>query len=140
MQGRTKEINSALIITLSAVFVLIAILWTHYWSFDKNSLITTIRIGQISLLTCVFTAAFFYEVLALAILDRIGLEERNFSASGMIIHTYGLMGIGAAISLWLLNIVKSPLVCLLFTLGACIIVAILMIWKRTFVRPSTILR
>jgi hypothetical protein len=57
----------------------------------------------------IFTAisAYLYEILALAILDRIGLEEKLVNGSGILIRSYGLMGLGSAVGLWLLTLMQN---------------------------------
>ncbi len=80
----------------------------------------TDRIFQYLFYASIFGAAFLYEIIALAILDRIGLEDS--ASKNMVTYSYGLMGIGAAISLWLLDLVNVTLPTLFFTLflGACL--------------------
>jgi len=85
---------------------------------------------QIFFLLIVFGSAFFYEILALALIDRIGLEDRYASSSGMVIRTYGMMGIGAAISLWLFGITETTLYGLLGTLACCILLTAIATSKR----------
>lgn len=108
---------------LSSLSVAIAILGVIYWRWGFE--ISTFKIGEILLLLLVFIAAFFYEILALAILDRIGLEDRRSNNGGMLMQAYGLMGIGAAISLWMLSLSKNSAICLLLTLFLCMVFSML---------------
>lgn len=70
--------------------------------------------------TCVFVfiAAFVYEVISIVLLDRIGLEEKLLNSSGMIMKTYGLLSIGAAIGFWVLgflgNFAQNAMLIVLF--------------------------
>ncbi|MFA5958967.1 MAG: hypothetical protein WC785_00440 [Tatlockia sp.] len=83
-----------------------------------------------SYLLCFFVliAAFIFEIMSVVLLDRIGLEERKLNSSGMIMRTYGLMGVGAAVGFWLLgfmaNLVESAVIilltCFLFITANCI--------------------
>lgn len=58
-------------------------------------------------LLSVFISAFIYEILALVILDRIGLEEKVSKKQGILLYTYGIMGIGVAIALWAMEFINS---------------------------------
>ncbi len=113
---------------LSSVCVAIAILGVIYWQWGFES---SVKMKEILLLALVFTAAFFYEILALAILDRIGLEERSLNSQNLLMHAYGFMGISAAISLWLLSILKNSTVSLFFTLFSCVIFSIILTRRKT---------
>jgi hypothetical protein len=86
----------------AAICVLGAVLFANFNALDSG-------INQILFLSIVFSSAFFYEILALALIDRIGLEDRYANTSGMVIRTYGLMGIGSAISLWLFGITDATM-------------------------------
>jgi hypothetical protein len=110
----------------SSFCVAMTILSINYWIEVNN--------GEYLILLFTFFSAFFYEILALAILDRIGLEEqKTFSKNKMILRTYGMMGISAAISLWIFSFTNSSLYGLLFTLGACLVLSMLAVWKRNVI-------
>ncbi len=128
--GENKSSSYLLIGITSAFFVTLSVFGANYWLTDSPVVILNLQWGEIFLLLCIFCSAFFYEILALAILDRIGLEEQYSNHKGMIIRTYGLMGIGAAISLWIFGLTNSSLLGLLFTLIVCLLVSILTVWKR----------
>jgi hypothetical protein len=78
----------------------------------------------------VFLAAFFYEVISLALLDRLGYEEKNMGRSGMIMRTYGLMGVGSAISLWVLSFIDHYFASSIITLLICVAFTTIFISKR----------
>jgi hypothetical protein len=113
---------------LSSVCVAIAILGIIYWQWGIESSI--LKIEEIVLLVLIFTAAFFYEILALAILDRIGLEEHSSNNQNMLMHAYGFMGISAAISLWLLSILKHSTISLFFTLLSCVMFSVILTRRK----------
>ena len=124
------KLSPSLIILLSGLAAGIVILGINYWSWNNNSITFDSTMNILLICFFVFIAAFFYEILALAILDRIGLEEKYSARSGMIIRTYGLMGIGAAISFWLFGITQSSFLGLLATLVVCLACASLAILQR----------
>lgn len=123
--GVKKEISIILLGILSAFCVTATIVGANYSPLNLIS-------GEALLLTFIFCSAFFYEILALAILDRIGLEEQLSNHHGMVVRTYGMMGISAAISLWVFGLTKSSLYGLLFTVGVSIVSAGFVVWKRSF--------
>lgn len=118
---------------LSAICAGIATLGVIYWQWGTKIETNKVMFGinEILLLIFIVASAFFYEILALAILDRIGLEERSSNHQGMVMYTYGLMGVGAAISLWILGISNSSAFGLLFTTSICIIFSIFFIRRKT---------
>ncbi len=124
----TKKISITWNGIFNAIFVGLSIIGVSYWQWGIS--MTEIGIGEILLLTFVTIAAFFYEVFALALLDRIGLEERLSNSQGMIMRTYGLMGVSAAVSLWIIGITHDTMPVLLLTLSVCIIIPILFTLKR----------
>lgn len=85
---------------------------------------------HIGLLIFIFLTAFFYEIFALAVLDRIGFEERYFNKHGMVMKTYGWMGVGAAISLWIIKIINLSYTGLLFILFISLSITIMMIKRK----------
>ncbi|TAK77678.1 MAG: hypothetical protein EPO11_02340 [Gammaproteobacteria bacterium] len=112
---------------LSLFSVAIVIVGIIDW---RWGMISPVETSGTLLLTFVSIAAFFYEILTLAILDRIGLEEKAYHHQNMIVVTYGLMGVGAAVSFWILGTMKNSLLELLFTLVVCFMFSVLMIQKR----------
>ena len=98
----------------SSICVIFAILGVFYW-----------HSGKAILLLLIFSAAFFYEILALAILDRIGLEERLSNSKNVLMRVYGFMGVSAAISLWILSVSKNSTNSLFFTLFVCTFLSII---------------
>lgn len=88
------------------------------------------HVGIMSVYFFIFIAAMIYEILALAILDRIGHEQMNSPQKGMIMRTYGLMGVGAAISLWILGIVKDSYIASFIALIICMATAAVLVAKR----------
>lgn len=87
------------------------------------------------ILLSVFLAAFFYEVLALSILDRIGFEEQSANSSKMVIKAYVLMSIGAAVSFWVLNVWKSTSLHLFLLMSSSLIISMMIIQKKNL-QPS----
>lgn len=106
---------------LSAMSVAIVILNVIYWQ------------SNTWLLTFVFCSTFFYSILELAILDRIGLEKKNSPQRGMVLRTYGMMSVAAVLSLWILEMTQSSLIGLSITLGFCFILTIWTVRKRATV-------
>lgn len=84
----------------------------------------------------VFMASFFYEVISLALLDRLGYEEKTSGASGMIMRTYGLMGLGSAVSLWGLDLINNYFSSSIITALVCMCIGTVLICKR-HVRTNT---
>jgi hypothetical protein len=78
----------------------------------------------------IFIAALMYELTLLTLLDRIGLEENILQISGMIIKTYGLMGLGAAITLSILSISTNLVISSTLILVIFIIAATVLVWRR----------
>jgi hypothetical protein len=113
---------------LSCVSVAVSIFGIIYWHWGLESSI--FKIEEIILLVLVFTAAFFYEILALAILDRIGSEGRSSNSQNILMHAYGFMGISAAISLWLLSILKNSTISLFFTLFSCVLFSVILTRRK----------
>lgn len=113
-----------LLTSVSVAFAIISIFypWQNMTSYTR----------EIIIYSSVFVAAFCYEIFTLAVLDRIGLEEKHASYRGMVMRTYGMMGIGAAISLSLMGATKSSTIGLLFTLVVCFAIASMALLKRQF--------
>lgn len=110
--------------------VIVTILTALHWSHTNSD--STFNGITISLLFFIALSAFFYEVMALSLLDRIALEEKEFNKHDMIIQTYGLMAIAAAFSLWFLSAIKNSFYeLLLITLISCLSITILSIRKRS---------
>tara|TARA_Y100000588_G_scaffold394902_1_gene518193 strand:+ start:5030 stop:6283 length:1254 start_codon:yes stop_codon:yes gene_type:complete len=94
----------------------------------KNS--DNIIVGENSFFIClaVFFAAFLFELISLALLDRVGYEESQSNTQSIIMKTYGLMGTFSAIGFWILISFKSSIyiaatlsfTCILFALTATI--------------------
>lgn len=129
-----KRISFFLMGILPLLGILIAVLGILLWRWSvlisgDNHILFNNR--EILLLIFVCIAAFFYEILALAIIDRIGLEEKFLNRSGMVVRTYGLMGMGAAVSLWMLGIIENSLFGLISILGVCLVFTMLAVWKRS---------
>ncbi|HEX2548268.1 MAG TPA: hypothetical protein VHM20_00455, partial [Gammaproteobacteria bacterium] len=97
----TKRVNLTWYGFLNATCVGLSVFGISYWQW--GTFLTKISGAEILLLTFIALAAFLYEIFALSILDRIGLEERLANTQGMIVRTYALMGICAAVSLWILG-------------------------------------
>lgn len=129
--GNTKRISFVLLNFLSAIGVA-AVALTVYWKINTIDIYPLFGIKEFLLLFLVFISTFFYEIITLSILDRIGLEEKNSPHKGMVLRTYGIMSIAAAISLWLLEMVNGAIFYLLLTLIFCFILTFLSVWRRSF--------
>lgn len=82
--------------------------------------------GEILLIGHVGLAALIYEILALALLDRIGEED----GGPQVVRTYGLMGVGSAVSLWALGVAGCSPVAWAMAVGGCILPAVLLVRRR----------
>lgn len=111
---------------LSVIAVLVSI---FHWQWGIHTP-QALSIKEFFLLVFVFISTFFYGILELAILDRIGIEEKYSSNKGMILHTYGIMSIAAVASLWILQITQSSIFGLFSTLSICFSLTILSVQKR----------
>ena len=101
---------------------------TFEWNWANESTITNSKF--LCLISFVFLSAFVFEILSLAILDRLGIEERLFNFSNMVIRTYGLMGVGAAVCLWMFGITNSSTPELIFTIIFCTLCCMAAVLKR----------
>lgn len=111
--------------SLASIFVIIIILAILNWhwgrfAFQSNAVLLSFFIAA---------AAFFYEILLLAILDRIKIEE-NIHSNNMIVRTYGLMGITAAFSFWFFSATKSAAMGLSLSLLGCFLITMVAVRKR----------
>jgi hypothetical protein len=134
--GATYQINSILVSILSAFSVMVTIFCGKYFLVENH-----FKTGANYLfLLSICCAAFFYEVLALGLLDRIGVEEKISKTTGMVMQTYGMMGTSAAIGLWLISFFSNNTNGLLLTLMTCLVLTILMIQRKQSVMPHQQLR
>lgn len=128
-----KEIRFLMASILSIVGVLFTIIGIVHWNWGDvghHDPINLFNRGEYFLLFLVTLSGFFYELIALAILDRIGLEDYLSNKKSMIVRTYGLMAVAAAVGLWMLGVMKISLTSLIVALIICFIVATIAIWKR----------
>ena len=79
----------------------------------------TLTVMLVCMLT--FIAAFSFETLSLSFLDKVSYEERALSSSGLVMQTYGLMGLVAAIGFWMLSIFKNHMMLSLLIISISII-------------------
>ena len=84
-------------------------------------IIVIININGVFVCAFVFASAFIYEICSISLIDRIGHEEKNAGVSGMIMRTYGLMGLGSAIGFWMLGLMRNYLMSSFFTLAFCLV-------------------
>jgi hypothetical protein len=120
-------------IVLLAIITVVSTIFTGLYSEDLyNPLITFpfLSSAVIAFLACITASAFFYEIVALSLIDRIGSEEKEINKQGMVIRTYGLMAIAAALSLWLLSATNSTSNGLIITLLICLSITIFSVRKR----------
>lgn len=129
---RFSFLSMSLLVLVSMCFIIFAVI-TNYWGRDvftsHQALSHLTSVYGIILLSSIFIVAFVYEVLALVLLDRIGSEDVNNNKT--IIHTYSLMAVGAAASLWILGVCRGAQFELLLTLVACLVVTYFIVRKRT---------
>ena len=95
--------------------------------FDINIL----RFADLLLLVSIATAAFFCEILVIALINQIGENEKASDINGLVIKSYGFIAIGSAISLVVLGKIPNLELGWLVTTGLCLIGTNLLIWKRT---------
>lgn len=96
----------------------------------NHSITSSVFINGFVVCVFVFISAFIYEVISVSLLDRIGYEEIKLDRSGMIMRTYGLMGLGAAIGFWILGIMGEHLISSIATLFICLSLATMTVLKR----------
>ena len=134
--GDNKKISFLLLNILSAfsVAAVILIVYRHLGTINIHKLF---GIEEFWLLAFVFISTFFYEIITLSLLDRIGLEEKDSPHRGMVLRTYGIMSIAAAVSLWLLEIAPGSIFYLFLTLICCFFFTFLSIWRRNFAYQET---
>jgi hypothetical protein len=114
------KVNFTAFNLLSAILVCLAIIAAFFYS-------STL---YIILFLSIFSASLIYEISTLAIMDRIGLEEKSANQSGMVIRAYGLMGIGAAVSFGLIDSITSTSTNLLLMMLACFLFSAWVLSKR----------
>lgn len=128
-KNNKKSVSFLLGSLLAGLGVITVIIGVLHWNWGNQN--SSFGFNEYCLLIFVFISTFFYGILELAILDRIGLEEHNSPHKGMILRTYGLMSIAAAISLWILQITQSSLWGLNLTFSICFLLTILSVRIRT---------
>ena len=122
--NKIKKINLLFAAGVSAIFVILS-------AFIANSnIFNNEHYRSFFICAFIFFASFIYETMSLAILDRIGYEENNMHSSGMIMKTYGLMGLGAAIGLWCLGTITNNLDGSIIMVCGCFSIAVGLIRKR----------
>jgi hypothetical protein len=129
INGIEKEISIILLSLLASSCVAISIIEAYNSSLNLMNK-ETIFLGFI------FCSAFFYEILALGILDRIGLEEKHTNHKGMVIRTYGMMSVFAAISLWIFGLTNGSLYYLLIAAMVCVLFSGFLIRERKLIRST----
>lgn len=124
--GKIIRLNFLFLIFMLAIAVAIVIP-----NMDLNRLMTGSMLFH-GLFICIFVfiSAFIYEVISVSLLDRIGYEEKKLGGSGMIMRTYGLMGLGAAIGFWTLGLMDDHLISSVVTVVTCLSFATMTVLKR----------
>lgn len=128
--GSKVQISSVVVGLLVSFFVTMTLLVASWIVDHQHDGVASMSVASFLFLICIFLSAFFYEMLALVILDRIGLEDKRHDGRSPVVRAYGLMGVGAVMSLWVLGITKSSFFGLFFTLGTCVIFSIFLLRKR----------
>lgn len=121
-----KKFNLLISASVSAIFVLMTAAILN----PNNFILINACFRNCFICLFVFIASFIYEIISLAILDRIGYEEKAIQSSGMVMKTYGLMGLGSAIGLWLLGITSDNFSSSVIMVWLCFLIAIGLISKR----------
>lgn len=121
--------NLLLLSILSSLSVAIIIVDISYFKWDL--LIKSFQNSKIAiLLFFIATSAFFYEIIALSLLDKISSEEKILNKNNMVTRTYGLMAIAAAISLWVIGIAHLSFIGLICILVFCLFFINIAILKK----------
>lgn len=124
---KPHEFNFLFLILISALAVIVVISQIYM----NKLIIDNMFFNGLFICTFVFIAAFIYEVISISLLDRVGYEEKKLNGSGMIMRTYGLMGLGAAIGFWTLGLMDDHLTSSMITLGVCLSFATIAVTKRS---------
>lgn len=124
-------LNMLSCLCIAAVVILV---YRHLHLMNSSSSFSS---DEFWLLAFIFIGTFSYEIIALALIDRIGLEEKDSPHRGMVMRTYGIMSIAAAVSLWLLQIAHGAIVYLLLTLICCFLFTFLAVWRRNVAYQGT---
>lgn len=120
-----KNIDFSWLCILFSLFSLSAIILTNSWIQQEHLIALSIwSIQSLLILLCCFSSSFFSGLVLFVILDRIGVEEKPALHKKMIMHTYGLMAIGAAISFWIMSFFTN----MLFGLGSVSILCFIFIF------------
>ncbi|EKD74004.1 MAG: hypothetical protein ACD_45C00115G0007 [uncultured bacterium] len=126
-----KKMSFVLSSVFSLACVAMVVVGILYWHWNVLTFtIHNLDSKEILLLTIIMLAAFFYEVLALSLLDRIGLEDKLASHPFRVMRTYGLIAIAAAIVFWMLGIIGNSVSHLFVMLTLCLVMTHFMVWKR----------
>lgn len=128
MQKQKKQISFVLICVLAVCCVVITAILQYRDNVENIQFMLNTR--EILILIFICAGALFYEILALSIIDRIGLEERFANNKIMVMRTYGVMAIGAAISLWIIGATKISFFGLFVILNICLVLTTQCVRKR----------
>ncbi|MFC3908555.1 hypothetical protein ACFORL_05630 [Legionella dresdenensis] len=122
-----QNIRIPLLLVLAIIFLNISAVCYEIYS-DMSVHETFFNVIIVCVL--VFLAAFAYEAISLSFLDRIGYEEEALNSSGLVMKTYGLMGVFSAIGFWILNIFHNNLFISLLMISSSILYTTLATLKR----------
>ncbi len=129
--GRNKKLNFLLLNILSAlgIFFVTYMLYKHPF-IGKNIMF---GLKEFAILFFIFVGTFFYGILEMAMLDRIGIEEIHSQQKNMILRTYGLMSVAAVLSLWLLSLLSNIIVYQISIILICFILTFFILFKRNII-------
>lgn len=95
---------------------------------------SVLNLNNSLMLMFVAMSAFLYEILALAIIDRIGLENSSINKQMMVMRCYGLMGVGAAVSLWVMGMIGHSRESLFLVVTMCLVSSVLLLRNRALIQ------
>ena len=132
IMGRVIKIRLLYVIATFTFFeILTVMLVSHLLSTNPSAILLhpTSILGSVFLIF-IFAIAFFGGILLLAILDRIGIEEKNTSNKKMVVRAYGLMGVCTAAAFWMMGFLDNILIGLTSIFGGCFIFIAFALYKR----------
>ncbi|MDP1603659.1 MAG: hypothetical protein Q8M03_10390 [Legionella sp.] len=136
IQGYYTKMKIGLL-SLTLASLMAVIMAIYLINLNNPSVFINDTYNKVLICLFVFVAAFSYEIISLTILDRLGYEEKRIGRSGMIMQTYGLMGLGAAVSLWMLGLMENHYTSSIITiLTLSLTMIIILKRKRDVLHPS----
>lgn len=125
-KNKKYSINILYLLAAFVVFIECLVIMLNYYS---SSIERQYYLYSI-FLSLVFLEAFCSEIFLIVILDRIGVEEKYSTNKNMIMRSYSLMAVGAAISFWIMGFFAGTLISLSSILLLCFIGLFYIIRKK----------